>query len=76
MKQVNIQGADELADYEATRNIVESTNDRKELEQLEQDVKSLIERLTAPEDRLTVDYLKQVSCYLGKRVEQKLFGLD
>lgn len=29
MKEVNILGADELDDYEATKNVVESTNDKK-----------------------------------------------
>lgn len=76
MEQVNIKGIDSLQDYESTRNIVESTNDRKELEKLEMDVKRVIDRLVNPEDAFARDYLKQVHCYLWKRIEQKLFGLD
>lgn len=76
MKQVNILGADELADYEATRNIVESTNDKAKLEQLEADIKSVIDRLVNPEDAWARDYLKQNHCYIWKRIEQILFGID
>lgn len=75
MKEVNILGADELDNYESTKRIVESTNDRKELEQLESDVKLVISRLTE-KDFETKDYLKQIECYLWKRIEQILFNID
>lgn len=75
MKEVNIFWADELADYESTKNIVESTNDRKELEQLEQDVKMVISRLTA-EDFEAKDYLQQIECYLFTKINNIQFWLD
>ena len=75
MKEVNILWADELDNYESTKNIVESTNDRKELEQLEQDVKLVISRLTA-EDFEIKDYLKQVECYLFHKINNIQFWLD
>lgn len=76
MRQVNIKGADELDVYELAKNCVESFwEDRKWLEQFEDELRVLIAKFTK-EDKELSEEIGVTKCYTWKKIEQILFNID